>query len=145
MDMHGRCRYTGLDRECTLEELAGFHGHLGPYIVIGYRMGRYIRKHFCGDPFSLSARIYCSGRTPETCLADGVQLGSGCTIGKGNIDIIMHDSISVEFATPSGCVICIPRPYRLPPQGPDFARAVEDLAVQLFTEPDETLFDVITS
>lgn len=29
MDEHQECRYTGLGRECTLEELAAFHGHLG--------------------------------------------------------------------------------------------------------------------
>lgn len=145
MDEHRECRYTGLDRECTLEELAAFHGHLGPYIVIGYRMGRYIRKHYCEDPFSLTARIYCSGRTPETCLADGVQLGSGCTIGKGNIDIVRDDIISVEFTTPSGTVTCIPRPYQLPPEGPHYARAVEDLAVSLFSDHEETLFDVVVS
>ena len=88
---HARCRYSHIQREFTIEDLAAFHGHLGPFLVIGYRMGRYARTTLCHDPFALSARVYCSGTTPETCIADGLQMGSGCTLGKRNIDVTDYD------------------------------------------------------
>lgn len=55
------CRYAGLDKEYSIEELAAFHGHLGPYIVLGYRIGRYAKENFCPDPFLMRASVFCAG------------------------------------------------------------------------------------
>jgi hypothetical protein len=41
MKWHEHCQYMELPREYPVTELARFHGHLGPFIVLGYRMGRY--------------------------------------------------------------------------------------------------------
>ena len=34
------CKIGGSPPEYSMQELTKFHGHLGPYIVLGYRMGR---------------------------------------------------------------------------------------------------------
>jgi hypothetical protein len=66
--------------------LRTFHGHLGPYVVIGYRMGRLALSELDSEGhFGISAEVHSPRRTPKSCLIDGVQLGSGCTLGKGNI------------------------------------------------------------
>jgi len=96
---HDHCRYFNLPKDYSISDLAAFHGHLGPYIVIGYRMGRYARTHLNDDPFSIIARVHCSGRPPESCLADGVQIGSSCTLGKGNITVIPGDEVWCEFGS----------------------------------------------
>lgn len=36
--------------------MSAFHCHLGPYIVLGYRIGRDAKERFCPDPFLMMAR-----------------------------------------------------------------------------------------
>jgi hypothetical protein len=66
--------------------LTTFHGHLGPYVVIGYRMGKLALSELDSEGhFGISAEVHSPRKTPRSCLIDGVQIGSGCTLGKGNI------------------------------------------------------------
>ena len=89
MHSHSHCRFYNITREYSIADLAAFHGHLGPFIVLGYRIGKYTREQFCNDPFRIHASVHCSGKQPESCIVDGVQLGSGCTRGKRNIGIVV--------------------------------------------------------
>jgi len=66
--------------------LKKFHGHLGPYVTIGLRMGQ-VAKRELGDYRGMSAIVYCSLVPPVRCLLDGVQMSSGCTFGKANIKV----------------------------------------------------------
>lgn len=68
-----------------LQQAAIFHGHLGPWLALGLRAGLRARRLVSADPFRLCARVRCPNRTPYTCFLDGIQFGSGCTLGKGNI------------------------------------------------------------
>lgn len=66
--------------------LTSLHGHLGPYVVLGYRMGRLaLEASGSGGHFDISAVVHCKLDPPVSCLIDGIQLGSGCTLGKRNI------------------------------------------------------------
>jgi hypothetical protein len=71
-----------------LTAIRSFHGHLGPYVVLGYRMGR-LALETTGSPghFEISVVVHCTLKPPRSCLIDGVQLGSGCTLGKRNISV----------------------------------------------------------
>ncbi len=62
-----------------------FHGHLGPWLVMGVRAGRYAARKLRGSPFELTAIVTCPKKPPVRCFIDGVQIGSGCTMGKANI------------------------------------------------------------
>jgi formylmethanofuran dehydrogenase subunit E len=62
--------------------LKRFHGHLGPYVVIGYRMGKIARERFQGKMFAV---VFTGKQPPMSCLIDGVQFTTGCTMGKNNI------------------------------------------------------------
>jgi formylmethanofuran dehydrogenase subunit E len=56
--------------------------------VIGYRMGKLAIGELGSDGhFGVSAEVHSPLKTPRSCLIDGVQLGSGCTLGKGNISV----------------------------------------------------------
>jgi len=132
-----------LPRDYPLIELARFHGHLGPFIVIGYRMGRYALERFGNNPFALRATVYCSGITPQSCLVDGIQLGSGCTMGKGNIEIIKSDTVYSEFASDGGMIRLTPYPFtHIPADSPDYELEIERYAARLYTLPDDQLFSV---
>jgi len=69
-----------------LEMAIHFHGHLGAYLVVGLRMGLYGLK-MLNTPgyFDLWVRSYTAQQPPQSCLNDGLQLSTGCTLGKGNI------------------------------------------------------------
>lgn len=79
-----------------LESLKRFHGHLGPYVTIGLRMGQ-IAKRELGECKGMSAMVYCSLVPPMRCVLDGVQMSSGCTFGKANIKIKPGSNPKVVF------------------------------------------------
>jgi len=142
MKWHSKCRYMELPREYSAQDLARFHGHLGPYIVLGYRIGRYACENLSKNPFSLSARVYCSGTTPESCLADGVQLGSGCTLGKGNIRVVLSDEVKCEFTTEGRHLMVTPKPFSLPEESDDYELLIERYSEEMYRMDSAELFDV---
>ena len=143
MHNHPHCRYFNADKKYSVEDLAAFHGHLGPFIVLGYRIGRYVRDHICTDPFQLRAAVYCSGAPPESCIVDGVQLGSGCTLGKQNIEIVTADQLKCVFSHDGKEIVFVPRPYQTPPRDQaDYALAIEKLAERMYFLDDCDLFEI---
>jgi formylmethanofuran dehydrogenase subunit E len=78
----GSQKDAGLPDE--LKALKRFHGHLGPYLVLGYKMGKTAREIF---PNRIYATLFSGSARPRSCMADGVQFSSCCTIGKSNIII----------------------------------------------------------
>ncbi len=76
----------------ALALIRNFHGHLGPFVVLGYRMGRLaLDETGSSGHFGISAEVHSLLEPPRSCLIDGVQLGSGCTLGKGNISVELFD------------------------------------------------------
>lgn len=73
--------------EQILRKIKEFHGHLGPYAAIGYRMGAAANRVMGEDALKKKAIVFCGTKTPLSCMIDGVQLSSGCTMGKGNIAV----------------------------------------------------------
>lgn len=144
-DING-CKYIGIEKDYSIEDLAAFHGHLGPIIVLGYRIGKYVKRYFCGDPFQMSATVYCSGTPPESCIADGIQIGSGCTLGKRNIEIIASDEIKCEFVLRGKKVTVRPKPIRFPPKSEDnYGEFIEKLAEDMYNMQDFELFTISES
>lgn len=77
----------------ALFRLVALHGHLGPYVVLGYRAGL-LARHRTGSSgyFDLTVQAVTRGRPPESCFIDGLQLGSGATPGKGNLVLVKEDA-----------------------------------------------------
>lgn len=75
-----------------------FHGHLGPYLVLGLRMGM-IAVHMLKPKglHELSATVWTRLSPPQSCLLDGVQVSSGCTLGKGNIRAVASQRTTAKF------------------------------------------------
>ena len=74
-----------------------FHGHLGPYLVLGLRAGLYANHVLGKDPMETEAFIKTKTTPPESCFADGVQLSTGCTFGKRNISLEEGKGLQVTF------------------------------------------------
>ncbi len=75
------------DEEEILERLTDFHGHLGPYLVAGWRMGKIANRELGENPFEMKVRVKTGIGPPLSCLIDGIQFSTGCTLGKGNIEV----------------------------------------------------------
>ena len=82
----------------SLQRAIEFHGHLGPYLVLGLLMGEYALRKIKAKPhFGLEVKIWGASQKPKSCLIDGLQLSTGCTYGKGNIKKYNGKGIKVKF------------------------------------------------
>jgi len=80
----------------TLKDAVKFHGHLGPYLILGILAGELaIKKLRCKKYFGLDIKICGANKKPKSCLIDGLQLSTGATYGKGNVQKIKGDKIKV--------------------------------------------------
>ena len=91
----------------TLKIIEQFHGHLGPYAVLGYKMGKIACKQLGSDPFEKTVTVSTGTTPPISCIIDGIQLGSGCTLGKGNILVKYENIPKAEFCNKNGKKITI--------------------------------------
>jgi formylmethanofuran dehydrogenase subunit E len=129
----------------THQRLYEFHGHVGPYVVLGFRAGMLARE-ILESPgyFDLTAAATCPLHTPMSCFLDGLQLGSGCTVGKRNLTVSAGEPIGCLFTTKSGNEVRL----RLVDGLPATLRAwieesgVEETGEKVMGLPGEELFTV---
>jgi len=131
--------------EEVLEKIKNFHGHLGPYVVIGYRMGVLANKHLGNDPFEKTAEVWTKNCPPMSCVLDGVQMGSGCTLGKRNITIKNSDIPKALFSNKNGKKIEIKLKTKV---NEEIEKTVtkENLtsfSIDVFNRSDDELFEII--
>jgi len=86
----------------TLKKIEQFHGHLGPYAVLGYRMGRIANEKLGADPFLKTAIVWTHIAPPMSCVIDGIQISSGCTTGKGNLTVLSGNIPKACFSDNNG-------------------------------------------
>jgi len=84
--------------ERILEEASRFHGHVGPFLALGLKAGLRAIEVLGYNPFEMKAKlILVEKRVPYTCFADGVQFVTGCTLGKGNIEVVEKGDFKAVF------------------------------------------------
>jgi formylmethanofuran dehydrogenase subunit E len=125
-----------------LKLLKRFHGHLGPYVVIGYRMGALAREKLSGK---LKAVSFTGTTPPLSCIVDGVQFSSSCTMGKGNITIIEAGDAKVQFIDDKHLMeIILLEPIKETIDKSMSLETEELLALTIFNELETDLFRVTT-
>lgn len=92
--MHSHVKYTPV----TLQELERFHGHVGPYVVLGSHMGEHAYREY-GIPrfFGLTVTVEGPQAPPPSCLIDGLQWSTGATYGKHNIVHVPAERLKVTI------------------------------------------------
>ncbi len=75
-----------------------FHGHLGPFLVLGLKAGLLANSLLGKDGFKTRAVVTTNPFPPNSCFVDGVQFVTGCTMGKGNIKLRKGELVSVRFS-----------------------------------------------
>lgn len=87
-----------------LAKAVDFHGHLGPFLVIGVRAGLTglmklgIER---GDP-KLSVTAMLKNSIPFSCVLDGVQVATGCTIGNKRLRLEDSSKVAIKFENNDG-------------------------------------------
>ncbi|RLF96143.1 formylmethanofuran dehydrogenase [Thermococci archaeon] len=122
-----------------LKRAAEFHGHLGPYLVLGLKMGVLAKNTLNADPFEIRAEIHTEKITPRSCILDGIQFTSGCTLGKGNIDVMESDEIFGVFYKDNSKIVIKVKKEIL--EKIEKVSDMEEYARILFEKRDEELFD----
>jgi len=75
--------------DSIVRDAVDFHGHLGPFLVIGVRMGLIGLRELKtseGD-LKLQATAILRRVPPFSCAIDGIQVTTQCTIGNGKLKL----------------------------------------------------------
>jgi len=128
-----------------LQRAVEFHGHLGPYLVLGLRAGLYANQVLGRDLMKTEAFIQTKTTPPESCFADGVQLSTGCTFGKGNISLQQGEGLLVTFKKNSQELTLQLKKEIIEEMDslPSEERAWEDLAKDLYQRKIEKIFEIV--
>jgi formylmethanofuran dehydrogenase subunit E len=74
------------------------HGHLGPMLVFGARMGM-AALHAVEAKGYFDVEVVCEGplaTTPASCFLDGLQISTGATLGKRNLQWVKSKTIVIH-------------------------------------------------
>ena len=85
-----------------IEYARKLHGHVGPYIIIGLRMGVAARKALnLPDEEStlLKAEVSVPLHPPFSCLLDGIQVSTTCTVGNQRLKFKNSKTIQAIFSS----------------------------------------------
>jgi formylmethanofuran dehydrogenase subunit E len=126
-----------------LQKAKDFHSHLGPYLVVGLKMGQTISRRLGQEPFPMTITSLTGLKPPLSCVIDGLQMATPCTVGNGGI-VIQNDGQAMIRVAKGSRELEI----SLKPTVHDEIRAVvgtdrmEELALRLWGSEDSELLDV---
>ncbi len=134
-----------MDLPDELAALQRFHGHLGIYVTLGLRMGA-IGKRTFGHWKGLRATVRTVPKPPMMCVVDGVQVGSACTMGKGNIAVEAAGEPSVTFEKDGRRLTISLKPGLVRTIEGEMSHEREiERSLHYFQVPDDELFDISES
>ena len=85
--------------EDAVQKAVEFHGHLGPFLVLGVRMGLLAKRELGSSGFEGMEAVAKTGNVPSlSCLLDGIQISTGCTMGNGKISAEPPGLPEAEFS-----------------------------------------------
>ena len=130
-------------KQLTYLEAVRFHGHTGPFLALGYKAGKYAMERL--KPQKMMD-IKCSVKTieknPYTCIIDGIQCSTHCTVGKRNIKIegISDERVEITFRCKGRKIILTLKPHILKRtlESEDLEKEVK----RVNDEPLESLFEI---
>jgi formylmethanofuran dehydrogenase subunit E len=124
-----------------LEDAVRFHGHLGPFLVLGLRAGLLATEYLGKSYFELKARVETASHPPQSCFIDGVQFASGCTTGKCNLTVEVGSNVSAEFIRGErGIRLAVQDNILRALDNLSSEEQVEKMSSELIRKPDDEVF-----
>lgn len=129
---------------------ADFHGHLGPFLVIGVRMAMLARKILDIDfgHNNMEATVKLPLLTPYSCILDGIQATTKCTIGNQKLKFTDSPDITAKFTLLSKREVIIAlnsavyEKLNSQLSRKSSLKEVERLALQIASISEEDLFEI---
>jgi len=135
----------------AIDNAQKLHGHLGPFLVLGVRMGIIAKKALsvsddqCGF---LKANVKVPLFPPFSCLLDGIQTSTSCTVGNQRLTIENSEEICATFTKQkaTGAVKITLKPKMAEELKKKLAKdaLTEKFALELAHTPENQLFSVET-
>lgn len=94
------------------------HGHLGIYATVGVKMGIRAREYYNIGVDDIEVTTYAGSKPPVSCMNDGLQVGTGASVGHGLITVA-----EVERPTPEARFTFKDKTIRLALK-PEYARRI---------------------
>jgi len=92
-------KHTESNVETLLQMASNLHGHFGPFLALGVRMGlvglRELRVKQ-GD-MRLNTTVMLEYVVPISCILDGIQTSTGCTVGNTRLTWKQYNEIGAKF------------------------------------------------
>jgi formylmethanofuran dehydrogenase subunit E len=136
--------------ETAIRDAVRLHGHLGPFLVLGVRIGmigdRILNSTRNGSN-ALQATVRLPLRTPYSCILDGIQSTAKCTIGNQRLKTEdSSEEITAEFkmgGSDKSLIITI-SPRIIGEIENEFSRGAtnERLAAKIGSAPEDQLFEL---
>ena len=95
-----------------LATVVQFHGHLGPSVVAGARMGMIGLRAVEAKGY-FDVEVTCEGplaKPPQSCFLDGVQVATGATLGKRTLQWVQADRLTMRIKNTRTGKIAVLRP-----------------------------------
>jgi len=133
----------------ALQTATDLHGHFGPFLTLGVRMGLLGLQKLgvkSGDP-RLHANVMLEYVAPISCILDGIQTTTKCTVGNTRLTWKESNQISVIFQLEGSKqririrvnpAIVQELLKRLSEQASD--KATREIALEIASKPDSELF-----
>jgi len=103
------------DLASILRRAVDFHGHLGPFLVVGVRAGIIALRELQTGKENKSLRAVASlvHSVPYSCILDGVQLSTGCTIGNKRLRFEESPTFSIMLEDPGNGKVTVSIPSKV--------------------------------
>ncbi len=88
------------EQQAIIEFARQLHGHVGPYLVIGLKMGAAAKKALNisdAEAAILRTEVSVPLYPPFSCLLDGIQVSTTCTIGNQRLQFKDSKTIQATF------------------------------------------------
>ncbi|UCC58606.1 MAG: formylmethanofuran dehydrogenase subunit E family protein [Candidatus Bathyarchaeum sp.] len=139
------------EMDVLLKRAVEFHGHLGPFLVLGLRMGliglRELNAKRREKKLRVTAKLKYS--IPFSCVVDGLQIATKCTMGNKKLRIRNYSGIEAKFEIEGGKQVTVAVNSALfdtlkreLPSGNVPSEEIRELARIVASTPEEELFTI---
>jgi len=125
------------------------HGHVGPFLVIGLKMGAAAKKALNLSDTEctlLTAEVAVPLHPPFSCLLDGIQVSTTCTVGNQRLQVKNSKTIQATFTRQKGAKkVKITLTQNLSEQLEQKQKQnqlTEELALEIADMPENQLFNI---
>ena len=116
MEIGGVTGYDSSDQDLApiLRRAVDFHGHFGPFLVVGVRAGIIALRELQTSKENRSLRAVASlvYSVPYSCILDGIQLSTGCTIGNKRLRFEESPTFTIELEDPGNGKVTVSIPSK---------------------------------